>query len=172
MPGWRCAAASKAAACAGVSDLDGRLQQSGGQVEIDELPIISADPLQMRQLLQNLLGNALKFQRPDVPPLVRVSCRMVSGPSSDGDTGSQPARCEPIVTDNGVGFDAAYSEQIFELFQRLHGRDQYEGTGMGLAICQKIVERHQGSIVANGVVDVGASFVIRLPLLQQTNQES
>jgi len=147
-----------------VSDLDGRLQQSGGQVEMDELPIISADPLQMRQLLQNLLGNALKFQRPDVPPLVRVSSRMVSGPSSDGDTEPQAAHCELSVTDNGVGFDPTYAEQIFELFQRLHGRDQYEGTGMGLAICKKIAERHGGSISVTSTPGQGSRFVVQLPV--------
>jgi len=147
-----------------VSDLDGRLQQSGGQVEIAQLPIILADPLQMRQLLQNLIGNAIKFQRPDVPPLVRVSSRMISGPCSDGDTRSQPARCELIVADNGVGFDAAYSEQIFELFQRLHGRDQYEGTGMGLAICKKIAERHGGAISVTSTPGQGSRFVVQLPV--------
>jgi signal transduction histidine kinase len=147
-----------------VSDLDGRLQLSRGKVEIDELPTLSADPLQMRQLLQNLIGNALKFQRPDVPPLVRVSSRIVSGPSSDGDNESRPARCELIVTDNGVGFDSAYSEQIFELFQRLHGRDQYEGTGMGLAICKKIAERHGGSISVTSTPGQGSRFVVQLPV--------
>jgi len=147
-----------------VSDLDGRLQQSGGQVEIDELPTISADPLQMRQLLQNLIGNALKFQRPDVRPLVRVSSRIVSDPSSDGDTDSQPTRCELIVTDNGVGFDAVYSGQIFELFQRLHGRDHYEGTGMGLAICKKIAERHGGNISVTSTPGQGSRFVVQLPV--------
>jgi signal transduction histidine kinase len=146
------------------SDLDGRLQQSGGKVEIDELPTIAADPLQMRQLMQNLIGNALKFQRAGVPPLVRVSSRIVTGPSSDGDTDARAGWCELSVTDNGVGIDPAYSEQIFELFQRLHGRDQYEGTGMGLAICKKIAERHGGSISVTSTPGAGSRFVVELPI--------
>ncbi len=147
-----------------VGDLDGRLQQSGGHVEIDDLPTISADPLQMRQLLQNLIGNALKFQRAGVAPLVRVSSHIDSDLPGEDDAGPQAGRCELSVTDNGVGFDPVYSEQIFELFQRLHGRDHYEGTGMGLAICKKIVERHGGSISVTSTLGEGSRFVVQLPM--------
>jgi signal transduction histidine kinase len=145
-------------------ELEVRLQETNAKLTIGSLPTVEADETQMRQLFQNLIGNSLKFSRPGVQPELILSSKeqMVKG---------KPG-CEITLQDNGIGFEQQYADRIFQLFQRLHGRNEYEGTGMGLAICQKIVERHQGSIVANGVVDVGASFVIRLPLFQQTNQES
>lgn len=138
-----------------VSDLEARLQQSGGFVEIAELPLIEADPVQMRQLFQNLIGNSLKFRKPGEPALVRVAGRVLSG---------SPDLCELTVSDNGIGFEQEYAERIFQLFERLHGRSDYEGTGMGLAICRKIVERHGGRILAHGTPGQGATFLVRLPL--------
>ena len=99
----------------------------------------------MRQLLQNLIGNGLKFHRPGVPPVVQVNGRIIPAPVAAGDDSNQGLQCEISVQDNGIGFEQIYVDRIFELFQRLHGRDEYEGTGMGLAICRKIVERHGGS---------------------------
>jgi signal transduction histidine kinase len=138
-----------------VGDLDGRLQQAEGQVEVGELPEVDAEPTQMRQLFQNLIGNALKFQKPGVPPVVRVAGRLL-----DGDGGP---RVELEVADNGIGFDEKYAEKIFHLFQRLHGRDEYEGTGMGLAIVRKIVEQHGGAVAAKSRPGEGATFVVTLP---------
>jgi signal transduction histidine kinase len=148
-----------------VGDLEARLQQSGGAVEVGNLPTIAADPLQIRQLFQNLIGNALKFHRADAPPLVRVSGRIVPRPPA-GDGDSQLGLvCELSVEDNGVGFEPAHAQKIFELFQRLHGRDEYEGTGMGLAICKKIAERHGGSIAAESAPGQGSRFTVTLPLV-------
>lgn len=144
-----------------VSDLEDRVLRSGGQVELGTLPSVEADPAQMRQLLQNLIGNGLKFSRPNVPPRVEVKSRML--PQVDGET----PRCEIWVRDNGIGFEVVYLDRIFELFQRLHGRQEYEGTGMGLAICRKIVERHSGTITARSAPDEGATFVVTMPLRQQ-----
>jgi PAS domain S-box-containing protein len=141
-----------------VSDLESRISEVRGRVELGDLPVIDADPLQMRQLFQNLIGNALKFRRDDTPPLVRVDSR-----SRDG-TG---IRLE--VADNGIGFDEKYVDRIFKLFQRLHERGTYEGSGMGLAICRKIVERHGGSITARSTPGRGTTFVIDLPTRQPTN---
>jgi signal transduction histidine kinase len=115
----------------------------------------------MRQLLQNLIGNGLKFHKPTVPPMVRVSARVTAGPSP---------QCELTITDNGIGFEQAYAERIFQLFQRLHGRNEYEGTGMGLAICRKIAERHGGRIIACGTPGEGATFLVTLPLRQNPTQ--
>jgi PAS domain S-box-containing protein len=134
-----------------VSDLEGRLAQVGGQVEIGPLPKVEADPTQMRQLLQNLLGNALKFRHPERSPLVRVQGEWVP-----------QEMCEITVTDNGIGFEPQYADRIFQMFQRLHGRGHYDGNGIGLAICRRIVERHDGSITATGEPGAGATFQIRL----------
>ena len=135
-------------------DLETRAHDSGGTLHIGPLPVIDADPLQMRQLLQNLAANALKFHRPDVPPRVDVQ-----GAIEDG-------FCRITVTDNGIGFDEKYAERIFTMFERLHSREKYEGTGIGLAICRKIAERHGGEIRARGVPGEGATFTVTLPVRQ------
>jgi PAS domain S-box-containing protein len=142
-----------------VSDLEGVVQQTGGRIEVGALPVLDADPLQMRQLFQNLIGNGLKFHRQGEAPVVLVSGRVVRG----DDTPLSPGLCEITVTDNGIGFEETYRERIFELFQRLHGRQEYEGTGMGLATCRKIVERHGGSITAHSTPGQGATFRVTLP---------
>jgi signal transduction histidine kinase len=145
-----------------VSDLEARLQQSGGRVEVGSLPIVRGSPLQMRQLFQNLISNALKFHRPDVPPVVRISADIMPAEAeANGVTGLQG---RIIVADNGIGFEPQYGERIFDLFQRLHGRDEYEGTGIGLAICRKIVERHNGQITAESSPGEGARFLVTLPI--------
>jgi PAS domain S-box-containing protein len=140
-----------------ISDLEVRILKTGGEVHIGALPIISADPIQMRQLFQNLIGNALKFHKPGEKPMVHVSS------VSNNDSG-----CQIVVEDNGIGFDEQYLEKIFAPFQRLHGRSEYEGTGMGLAICKKIVERHGGSITAKSNPGADSTFIITLPVRQNT----
>ncbi len=143
-----------------LDDLDERVRQTGGCVEVGALPTLPADPLQMRQLLQNLVANALKFHRPQQPPVVAVSARLEPDSAENSRAGE---RWIISVCDNGVGFEPAYAQRIFDLFQRLHGRDEYEGTGMGLAICKKIAERHGGSIAAHGAPGQGARFDVTLP---------
>ena len=126
-----------------VSDLEIRLEETNGRVEIGQLPTIEADRTQIRQVLQNLMGNALKFGRLEEPPVVTISGRIVHAAASSDDP--QPRElCEIVVEDNGIGFEDAYKEQIFAIFNRLHGRTEYEGTGLGLAVCRKIVQRHGG----------------------------
>lgn len=147
-----------------IGDLEGQLQRTGGSVELGELPRISADPAQMRRLFQNLISNALKFHRPNTPPLVQVTSRQIPVPPAAGSNEPTNLLCELVVSDNGIGFDEKYSQRIFELFQRLHGRDEYEGTGMGLAICKKIVERHGGTITAHSSPGQGSRFVVTLPV--------
>lgn len=138
-----------------LADLETAIAESGGRVEVGDLPVIDADALQMRQLLQNLLGNALKYRRKDTPPVVRVSCASPAGP-----------RCVLAVTDNGIGFNEKHASKIFRMFVRLHGRTQYEGSGIGLAICRKIVERHDGTIAATSTAGQGATFTVTLPVTQ------
>lgn len=144
-----------------LSDLEARLSQTQGVVEVGALPTIEADPLQMRQLFQNLIGNALKFHKPEVPPVVTIGSEVL--PPADGD---EIPRFRLTVTDNGIGFDEKYLDRIFQVFQRLHGRTEYEGTGVGLAICRKIVERHGGEITAESRPGHGATFVVTLPARQ------
>ena len=148
-----------------LSDLELRIEQSGGRVDVGDLPVIYADELQMRQLMQNLIGNALKFQKPEEPPVVKVESRFINGTNGTGDQQLTEAKlCELRVQDNGIGFEEKYADKIFGIFQRLHGRSAYEGTGMGLATCRKIVERHGGSIEAKSAPGEGATFVVTLPV--------
>jgi PAS domain S-box-containing protein len=145
-----------------LSDLETRIQEKKAKVEVAPLPRVEADETQMRQLFQNLIANALKFQRPGVPPEIKISASVFH---KDG--ASLGPRCLITLEDNGIGFDNKYGEQIFKLFERLHGRDEYEGTGIGLAICRKVAERHGGSITAEGVPGKGSFFRVELPLHQK-----
>jgi PAS domain S-box-containing protein len=156
-----------------LSDLEVRIQQSHGVIQQGELPTLDADPFQMRQLLQNLIGNALKFSRPGIPPFVKVYCQFENSPEQptakvfgNGDY------CQLVVEDNGIGFDEKYLDRIFQVFQRLHSRSQYEGTGIGLAICRKIAERHNGSITAKSSPGSGAKFIVTLPMKQRKGEHA
>jgi signal transduction histidine kinase len=137
-----------------ISDLEVRLEQSGGRVIVTPLPVVQANPLQMRQVFQNLLGNALKFKKIDAPPLVKVSAKVTNG------------NHEISVEDNGIGFEQQYAEKVFEVFQRLHSRGSYEGTGIGLAIVRKVLESHGGDVRAESTPGKGTLFLLTLPITQ------
>lgn len=143
------------------ADLTLRFEETGGQLRIDEpLPTVIGDPVQLRQLFQNLVSNALKFTASERVPQVRIYPIV-------------PTEAPGVllcVADNGIGFDPAYAERIFGVFQRLHGRGEYPGTGMGLAICRKIVEQHGGRIWAEGQPNAGARFFIHLPQLSPPSE--
>ncbi len=145
-----------------ISDLELTIEQTGGRVEVGNLPTIEADPLQIRQLMQNLISNALKFHLPGVQPIVKVNSQPL-----DIEQGTvkklEVNHWQITIEDNGIGFDEKYLDRIFNVFQRLHNRSEYEGTGMGLAICRKVVERHGGSITATSTPGQGAKFIITLP---------
>lgn len=145
-----------------ISDLEVRLEQSEGRIEKGQLPVIEADPTQMRQLLQNLIGNSLKFASPERKPVVKVEAELLKY-----STLGQPAS-KITISDNGIGFEEKYLDRIFTIFQRLHGRNEYEGTGIGLAVCRKITDRHGGMLTATSRLGEGSSFVIILPLKQMT----
>lgn len=149
-----------------LSDLEVRIQQTGGKVEVSTLPKIDADPVQMQQLLQNLLSNALKFHKQETPPVVKLSSQLFDSQQQPVIDGAIATSCQIVVEDNGIGFEQKYLDRIFNVFQRLHSRSQYEGTGIGLAICRKIVERHQGSITAQSSLGQGAKFTVTLPIRQ------
>ncbi len=136
-----------------VEDLETRIMDTGGRVEVADLPEIEADTVQMRQLLQNLISNGLKFHRQGAPPVV-----MVSGACADGN-----GKCRIVVEDNGIGIEKQYRERIFGVFKRLHTQDEYVGTGMGLAICKKIAKRHGGEITIESTQPgPGARFIVVL----------
>ena len=135
-----------------IEDLDARLMETQGKVTLGDLPSLNADPRQMQQLLQNLIENALKYHKPGTPPLVHLNSQL----NQNGDWNIS-------VQDNGIGLDEKFSERIFVPLERLHGRSAYEGTGIGLAICKKIVSRHGGSISVKSQPGEGSTFTISLP---------
>jgi PAS domain S-box-containing protein len=127
------------------------IEEERADVEVGELPTLEAEPAQMAQLLQNLVGNAVKFHPPGVPPVVRVTARRTIG------------GCVVTVADEGIGIPYADQERIFAMFTRLHGRDEYAGTGIGLAICRRIAERHGGRIYVESAPGAGSAFQVLLP---------
>jgi chemotaxis family two-component system sensor kinase Cph1 len=139
-----------------LSDLEVRIHETKGVVDVATLPIVNADRLQMVQLFQNLIGNALKFHREGVPPHVKIYSRALEE--------KRLGSVEICVEDNGVGFNEKHLGRIFAPFERLHGRGEYQGVGMGLAICKKIVERHGGTITAKSTPGKGSVFIVRLPM--------
>ncbi len=143
-----------------VSDLEWQIERAGAEVAADWLPTVEADPAQMRRLFQNLISNSLKFCG-KTRTIIRISCRPDENTTGKGQT------WRIFVQDNGLGFDQSKAESIFSLFTRLHARSAYEGHGMGLAICRRIVERHGGRIEARGERGKGATFIITLPAYQQ-----
>jgi light-regulated signal transduction histidine kinase (bacteriophytochrome) len=138
-----------------LGDLEVLMECTGAVVDVGELPTIQADPTQLRQVFQNLIANALKFQGEGAVPHVVIR--------------AQPATCAGspgwriVVSDNGIGFEQQHAERIFAPFQRLHGRGEFGGSGMGLAIVRRIVERHNGTITAESAPGQGAVFTILLP---------
>ena len=134
-----------------LNDLEVAVEEANATVHLGPLPTIDADEPQLKQLMQNLIGNALKFRHADRLPEIWIEGVMVG------------SRWLVSVRDNGIGFEQHYADKIFTVFQRLHGRSAYDGTGVGLAICRKIVERHGGTIRAFGEPDEGATFIIDLP---------
>ncbi len=144
-----------------IADLEVQIERVEGRVELGRLPTIQADPLQMQQLFQNLIGNALKFRRIEEPPIVKVYGRFLHGREQRGSAAEE--KCLVYVEDNGIGFEEKHAERIFDVFQRLHPRDVYEGTGVGLAICRKIAERHGGAIHTSSTPGKGTTFEVVLP---------
>lgn len=144
------------------------IKQKNAVIEIQALPVIEAIPLQMNQLFYNLIGNALKFSKTDVFPIITVSCRMLAEPEIiKYKLSPKMAFCNIMVKDNGIGFDKKYAEKIFEIFQRLHGKHQYAGTGIGLSLAKKIADNHGGLIIATSDENDGALFNVVLPITRE-----
>lgn len=151
-----------------LEDLEVAIEEAGAAISIAELPEIAADQFQMKQLFQNLLGNALKFRKPDAAPEISVIAEL-SAPA-DSAAGTAASQVTLRFSDNGIGFDEAFLDRIFLPFQRLHGRNEYTGTGIGLAVCRRIVERHGGVLTATSKPGEGSTFTIVLPLRNQPRE--
>ena len=155
-----------------LSDLELRIAETGARIERDALPIVNGDSSQLGQLFFNLLANALKFHRRGengsvIPPRISVRTQPVAAvslPASVKPTRVREWYYQIEVADNGIGFDEQYVDRIFQIFQRLHGRSEFRGTGIGLAICEKVVANHGGAIRARSQVGLGATFSIYLPV--------
>lgn len=148
-----------------VDDLEFAIESTDAELIFDDLPTIEADGSQLSQVFANLISNSLKFRAEDKKPVIRISCRALER------EGDEREWIQLRFADNGIGFDVQYRDRIFNLFQRLHGRDEYSGTGIGLALCRKIVERHGGTIDVEAKLGEGATFTIDLPLTQVNLQD-
>jgi len=146
-----------------LDDYELLLQERSAEVIVEELPVIEGNRGQIKQVFQNLISNSIKFSRPETPPVIRIFCEPEYAGAGDE---NELALCHIIVTDNGIGFEKEYQERIFSLFERLNNKDKYEGSGIGLSITKKIIERHHGKIAAESTPGEGARFTISLPFRQ------
>jgi signal transduction histidine kinase len=155
-----------------LNDLESNLQEKKAQVNLGSLPSIEANPGLIRPLFSNLLGNALKYSRKDVNPVINIRSEINMMANGNGVKKNQPNRyCKIYIEDNGIGFEQEYAEQIFDMFKRLHVSNEFEGTGIGLALCKKIVEKHHGFISARSKVNHGSTFIVSLPMVQPLTQQ-
>ncbi|MEO8147791.1 MAG: CheR family methyltransferase [Bacteroidia bacterium] len=158
-----------------LNDFELLIEQKKAKIKSDKLPVISAIPLQMNQLFYNLISNALKYSKDEVPPVITITSRMLSKkeiekhPAINARVSEAVKYCEIIFKDNGIGFEQKYGEQIFTIFQRLHNKETYSGTGIGLALSKKIVENHHGEIFAESKENEVAAFHVILPVKQPNN---
>ena len=146
-----------------LSDMEVEIEKRDAVIRYEEMPTISANPSQMRQLFQNLISNGIKFHRSGIKPVVSIYCDRSKASLLD----SPVTRCSIVIEDNGIGFDEKYAEEIFVVFKRLHSYHEFEGSGVGLSICKKIVDAHNGHISAVSKPQEGARFYLELPLQQQ-----
>lgn len=147
-----------------LSDFDYLIERKNAVIKTSELPTIDSIPSQLRQVFQNLIGNALKFSGNVETPVIEITSELIKTKDFDGEVSPDGKFCRITVKDNGIGFDEIYLDRIFIIFQSLNDRQTYEGTGIGLAIAKKIVDKHNGLITAKSQLDKGASFIIVLPL--------
>lgn len=144
-------------------DFEIQIRETNAEFKIDKLPVVEADPIQMRQLFQNLIGNALKYQKKEKNPCIEITSLLVTDEKTSSELNTNSRYYEIRVKDNGIGFEPKFADEIFGVFQRLVGKSEYEGTGIGLSICQKIVKRHRGRIKATSVPGEGSTFIVILP---------
>jgi light-regulated signal transduction histidine kinase (bacteriophytochrome) len=149
-----------------VDDIEGQILREKAKVGVKPIAEINADRGQIRRLFQNLISNAIKFHKPGALPVVEISGSVIPAAEAEKEFGVQLTEnsyVRIVVKDNGIGFDEKYADKIFNIFQRLHGRAEYEGTGIGLAICRKIMMNHRGYIRAKSVINQGSEFILIFP---------
>lgn len=147
-------------------DFDDMISQKKALISVETLPVIESMPGRIRQVFQNLISNALKFAKADVPPVITIRAELIDKKAVDAEPSPNGPFCRIVVQDNGIGFDEKFLDRIFIIFQRLHNRTSYEGTGIGLAIAKKNIEKHHGLITAQSRIDEGARFILILPIRQ------
>lgn len=147
-----------------ISDFDHIISEKKATIDIDFLPVVNGVPSQFRQVFQNLLGNALKFSKEGVAPQIRILSEYLNEKDIDAEPVPYGPYCRIVVEDNGIGFEEKYMEKMFTIFQRLHDSSTFDGTGIGLAIAKKIIEKQDGIITARSVIDEGSRFIILLPI--------
>ncbi|MBO9732969.1 MAG: response regulator [Chitinophaga sp.] len=155
-----------------LSDLELMITERNAVISVGPMPTIEAVPGQIRQVFQNIISNALKFSRKDVPPVIDISAEIVTDLNPDSAAFAHGQYCRIVIRDNGIGFNEKYLSKIFTIFQRLHASELYEGTGIGLAIAKKVIDKHNGIITARSKEGEGATFVMVLPLRQGKNNEA
>lgn len=146
-----------------LTDLDEEVKSKNAKVILEKLPPLTVNPSLMKPLFHNLIGNALKYSKKDTPPVVKISSEVSTQLNGKG-TVQTVKYCRIYIQDNGIGFDQKYAEEIFGMFKRLHHNSEFQGTGIGLALCKKIVEQHRGYISARSKVNEGSTFIVSLPL--------
>lgn len=155
-----------------LEDLQNTINEKNADIQIEDLPDLYVNPRLMKPLFFNLLSNALKYSKKNVPPLIQISAEPWTDPDTNGKSKLPEQYCRIYVKDNGIGFEQQYAEQIFEMFQRLHSQAEYKGNGIGLTLCQQIVEKHHGFISALSKVNEGTTFIVSLPVKQKEMQRA
>lgn len=150
-----------------VNELEEDVRAKQGKIIIETLPSLTVNPSLIKPLFHNLIGNALKYSKKDIQPVIRISSENSAQINGKTIQGIAAKYCRIYIQDNGIGFDQKYAEEIFGMFKRLHHNSEFEGTGIGLALCKKIVEQHKGYISARSKPNEGSTFIISLPLHQQ-----
>ncbi|KAA0993652.1 hybrid sensor histidine kinase/response regulator [Dyadobacter aurulentus] len=158
-------------------DFDEVIAEKNAMVQVDKLPVVDTIPSQIRQVFQNLISNALKFSKKDVTPVIRIKADLIAGKDVSAEPSADGVFCRITIADNGIGFDEKFLDRIFVIFQRLNNLSSYEGTGIGLAIAKKIMDKHNGLISAQSTENEGAKFILIMPLVQdqarkETNLEN
>ncbi|RAV98759.1 response regulator [Pseudochryseolinea flava] len=150
-----------------LADVDEEVRQRHAQIEVDDMYTIQGNPGLIRPLFYNLINNALKYSKKDITPIIKIRSELSMTTSTRNGGTVDNRYCRIYIEDNGIGFDQKYAEEIFGMFKRLHRHAEFEGTGIGLALCKKIVEQHNGYISARSKINEGSTFIISLPLMHQ-----